>query len=72
MGACGCVLISGPQLWADIHVCDVGVLYHVANRTLSFHGIARDAVQFLLPLFEDWTYSSLPSVTFRAIHRCSC
>ena len=28
-----------------------GVLYHVANRTLSFHGIARDAVQFLL-LFE--------------------
>ena len=39
-----------------------GVLYHVANRTLSFHGIARDAVQFLLPLFEDWTYSSLPQL----------
>ena len=29
-----------------------GVHYHVANRTLSFHGIAIDAVQFLLPLFE--------------------
>ena len=39
-----------------------GVLYHVANRTLSFHGIARDAVQFLLPLFQDWTYSSLPQL----------
>ena len=39
-----------------------GVLYHVANRTLSFHGIARDAVQFLLPLFEDWTYYSLPQL----------
>ena len=38
------------------------VLYHVANRTLSFHGIARDAVQFLLPLFEDWTCSSLPQL----------
>ena len=25
-----------------------GVLYHVANRTLPFHGMARDAVQFLL------------------------
>ena len=30
-----------------------GVLYHLANRTLSFHGIATDAVRFLLPLFED-------------------
>ena len=42
-----------------------GVLYHVANRRLSFHGIAIDAVQFLLPLFESWTFSSLlqfPSV----------
>ena len=38
-----------------------GVLYHVANRTLSFHGVA-DAVQFLLPLFESWTYSSLPQL----------
>ena len=31
-----------------------GVLHHVANRTLSFHGVA-DAVQFLLPLLESWT-----------------
>ena len=38
-----------------------GVLYHVANRTLSFHGVA-DAVQFLLPLFESWTYASLPQL----------
>ena len=38
-----------------------GVLYHVANRTLSFHGVA-DAVQFLLPLFESWTYGSLPQL----------
>ena len=35
-----------------------GVLYHVANRTLSFHGDARDAFQFLLPLFESWTFTS--------------
>ena len=40
-----------------------GVLYHVANRTLSFHGIARDAVQFLLPLFEDWTCILLLSLS---------
>ena len=42
-----------------------GVLYHLANRTLSFHGIASDAVRFLLPLFEDWTFPAihqLPSV----------
>ena len=42
-----------------------GVLYHLANRTLSFHGIATDAVKFLLPLFEDWTFPAihqLPSV----------
>ena len=42
-----------------------GVLYHLANRTLSFHGIAADAVRFLLPLFEDWTFPAihlLPSV----------
>ena len=42
-----------------------GVLYHMANRTLSFHGIADDAVGLLIPLFEGWTSSSitqLPSV----------
>ena len=39
-----------------------GVLHHVANRTLSFHGTGRDAVQFLLPLFADWTCSSLPQM----------
>ena len=39
-----------------------GVLYHVANRTLSFHGVGRDAVQFLVPLKESWTFSSLPQL----------
>ena len=39
-----------------------GVLFHVANRTFSFHGIGSDAVQFLLPLFVSWTYSSLPQL----------
>ena len=37
-----------------------GVLYHVANRTLSFHGVGRSSI--LLPLFESWTYSSLPQL----------
>ena len=44
----------------------VGVLYHVANRTLSFHGSATAVSQLLLPIFQDWTYatlSSLPSVS---------
>ena len=47
-----------------------GVLFHVADRTLSFHGIDVDAVQFLLPLFESWTYSSLlqlPSLRARPV-----
>ena len=36
-----------------------GVLYHVANRTLSFHGGADVARRMLLPIFADWTFSSL-------------
>ena len=42
-----------------------GVLYHVANRSCTFHGSARDALQLLLPLFESRTFASmtdLPSV----------
>ena len=42
----------------------VGVLYHVGNRTLTFHGSASTARQ--LPLFQDWTFAtlaSLPSVS---------
>ena len=42
-----------------------GVHCHFANRTLSFRGIADDAVRLLIPLFEGWTSSSitqLPSV----------
>ena len=48
-----------------------GALFHVANRTVSFHGVTADAVRFLLLLFEEWTFSSitqLPSVrTVRGI-----
>ena len=36
-----------------------GVLYHLANRTLSFHGIADDAIGLLIILFEGWTSSSI-------------
>ena len=42
------------------------VLYHVANRELTFHGSAADATQLLLPIFADWTYptmNQLPSTT---------
>ena len=44
----------------------VGVLYHVGNRTLTFHGSATTVRQLLLPLFQDWTFAtlaSLPSVS---------
>ena len=44
----------------------VGVLYHVGNRTLTFHGSASTVRQLLLPLFQDWTFAtlaSLPSVS---------
>ena len=40
-------------------------VYHVANRTVTFHGVARDAARLLVPLFEGWTVpsiSQLPSV----------
>ena len=36
-----------------------GVLYHVANRTLTFHGGADDCRRQLLPIFAGWTYSSI-------------
>ena len=36
-----------------------GVLYHVANRELTFHGSAIDVTQLLLPIFEEWTYSTM-------------
>ena len=42
-----------------------GALYHVANRTVTFHGVARDAATLLVPLFEGWTVASisqLPSI----------
>ena len=42
-----------------------GALHHVANRTVTFHGVARDAARLLVPLFEGWTLpsiSQLPSV----------
>ena len=36
-----------------------GVFFHVANRTVSFHGSVSDARNLLLPLFADWTASSM-------------
>ena len=57
-GACGFGLTTGP-----LHPrLRCGVLYHVANRTLSVHGVGRDAVHFLVPLFESWSFSSLPQL----------
>ena len=38
-----------------------GVLYHDANRTLSFHGIAKDAVQYLLPHLKAGLFRRCPS-----------
>ena len=48
-----------------------GALFHVASRTVSLHGAARDAVRFLLPIFENWTVatmSQLSSVQQDQIH----
>ena len=39
-----------------------GVLYHVGNRTLTFHGSATTVRQLLLPLFQDWTFATLASL----------
>ena len=63
-------------VWLRINHCEssqgrrarlrVGVLYHVGNRTLTFHGSASAVRQLLLPLFQDWTFAtlaSLPSVS---------
>ena len=41
-----------PQL-----IC--GVLFHAANRTITFHGDALSAVGSLVPLFRSWTSSRL-------------
>ena len=41
-----------------------GVLCHLANLTLSFHGIADDAVGLLILLFEGWTSSSITQFAF--------
>ena len=40
-----------------------GALFHVANRTVSFHGAARDAVRFLLPIFESSTVASISQLS---------
>ena len=40
-----------------------GALFHVANRTVSFHEAARDAVRFLLPIFESWTVASISQLS---------
>ena len=33
-----------------------GVLFHPVTCELTFHGVASVVTQFLLPLFEDWTF----------------
>ena len=35
-----------------------GVLFHIENRSLTFHGDATSAADALLPLFQSWTFSS--------------
>ena len=42
----------------------VGVLYHIGNRTLTFHGTASVVSQLLLLLFQDWTFATLASLPF--------
>ena len=36
-----------------------GVLFHCANRTLTFHGNATLATNSLLPIFQKWTYEEI-------------
>ena len=49
------------QHWASTHPpLRCGALSHVANRTVSLREVGRDAVHFLVPLFESCTCSSLP------------
>ena len=42
----------------------VGVLYHMGNRTLTFHGTASVVSQLLLLLFQDWTFATLAFLPF--------
>ena len=39
-----------------------GVLYHVGNNTLTFHGLTTTVRQLLLPLFQEWTFATLASL----------
>ena len=39
-----------------------GVLYHVSQMTLYFHGEEQATRELLLPLFEHWTYTSLEAM----------
>ena len=41
-----------------------GVLYHVANRTITLNGVARDATRLLVPLFEGWIVASISQFAF--------
>ena len=36
-----------------------GVLFHPVNRGLTFHGVASDVTELLLPMFEDRTFLSM-------------
>ena len=47
-----------------------GVLFHAANRTVTFHGDAFSAVRSLLPVFRTWTSSCLAELSLPAPRAC--
>ena len=56
-----------------------GVLYQLANHTLSFHGVAVDVVWFLSPSYEAWTRYAITHLSSvrsnhpqKFLHRSEC
>ena len=49
------IRLEGATAWSVWLRIDGG---HVANRTVTFHGVARDAARLLVLLFEGWTLPS--------------
>ena len=58
LGRSGSELTIGLLLWAAIHGCVVGCCFMWQIALSHFMG----SVLMLLPLFESWTYSSLPQL----------
>ena len=44
-----------------------GVLFHAANKTVTFHGDAFSAIRSLLPVFRTWTSSCLADLSLPAL-----